>query len=237
MLLSRELKKTGDERIIETTKLPNSRIGIGLKNVGKSVVISYVVASSPLEGKVFPGDIIRLSGDGRSSTRGPTLTNPGADAKIVAEAFYAASHLMLSVETPSSLANAESVFLLHSEGEELGIQLDKCPVSGRARVSSLAPNSVAATRVSRHDLSVGDLIVACSEEGILHEVASAKDGSARLSVRSSGAMEIRVVKPGENQPPCNWSRPSSARSSRADTAEALTAEICMPPDYAAAIAV
>ena len=184
---------------------------------------------SPLEGRVFPGDIINLSG------------NNGArpDAHALSAAFHASAHLVLTVETPTLLAHASSVFLLPSAHDDLGIQVDKDPETGRARVVGLAPGSVAATKVGRDSLAPGDLIVAVSEAGTLYDVPTAKEAAARLKVTGGGTTELRVVRPQAQalrsaRSPA--SRPTSARPMGAEYAPQPAFDIFAPPPaYQAAV--
>jgi len=144
------------------------------------------------------------------------------DAHALSAAFHAASHLALSVQTPTLLEGARSVFILSSSSQgpdDLGISVERDRETGRARVASLIPGSIAATRVGRDVLAPGDLIVAISEEGTLHDVPTYKEAAGRLKLSESGAIELRVVRPvgGENHmlSPRASSRPASARPERA----------------------
>jgi len=225
----------GASREVTVSKMGNSRVGIGLVNRNRRVHIAQVAATSPLEGLVFPGDIINLAGNGHGGKILDALTSTRApDAVALSAAFHAASVLTLSVETPEPLANARSVFILMSQHDvELGITLEKDPHTGRARIARLAPGSAAATRVDRDVLAPGDLVVAVAEGGVLYEVANVKEATARLDKRAEGgAIELRVVRPLMNPLSSRSSRPSSA-ACRADLAPSMGV---LPPPYTTAVA-
>jgi len=175
---------------VRVSKLADSRVGVGLANgPGRTICVAEVFASSPLEGHIWPGDIIR----GVAGTNLP----PRSDAASLANIFRIASDLDLSVETPRALSDARTVFLICQAGgaSEIGIMVDKDPSSSFARVSSLAPGSLAATELDRGSLRPGDLIVAVGFNGGLHQVSNVKDCAARLQA-ATGAIELRVVRPG-----------------------------------------
>jgi len=183
-----------NRRQVQISKEPASRVGVGLVNLRKGVVgVAEVAATSPLKGLIFPGDIIQ---PGTTSTATPNVgSSPDADG--LSAFFFATSELALTVETPPLRAEAQSVFLRSSElGEtpELGIQVDKEPVTGRARVSRLKPDSIATAAVGGNVLAPGDLIVAVSEGGTLYETSNASQVVARLKAYRCGAVELRVVR-------------------------------------------
>ncbi len=226
-------------RLVEVTKMANSRVGVGLVMRGRSVIVHQVAATSPLEGKVFPGDVINLAGNGlRAANMIDALTSTRApDAHALSAAFHAASSLSITVETPALLASASSVFLLVSEADSLGIRVDKCPTTGRARVAHIEPMSAAATNLSRQDLAIGDLIVSVSEGGTLFDVADVKEAATRLNACESGAVELRVVRAAEiTAARPRSSRPASARPRTADPAMSAFEHEPMPPAYTAAVA-
>ena len=194
-------------RLVEVTKMANSRVGVSFVMRGRSVIVHQVASTSPFEGKVFPGDLISLASDGIRAL----------DANGLSQHIFAASSLTLCVETPALLASARSVFLLFSAPDDLGIHVDKCPTTGRGRVAHIVPLSAAATNLSRSDLAVGDLIVGVSEGGNLFDVADAKEVVARLKACESGAVEIRVVRASEVASAApRSSRPFSARPRTAE---------------------
>lgn len=215
MMLAGKKKETTHCRQVQISKLPESRVGVGLVNLGRGVVgVAEVAATSPLEGLIFPGDIIQLGATsasaGVSSTRCPTPAGGTPDANALSAAFFAASDLCLTVETPPLLAEAQSIFLHSSElGDtlELGIQVEKDTATGRARVARLKPDSIAASAVGCDALAPGDLIVAVSEGGTLHETDNASQVAARLKAYQGGAVELRVVRSPGSQ---SSTRPSSA---------------------------
>ena len=180
-------------RQVQISKEPASRVGVGLVNLRKGVVgVAEVAANSPLKGLIFPGDIIQLGATSAAPTVG---SSPDADG--LSAFFFATSELSLTVETPPLRAEAQSVFLRSSElGEtpELGIQVDKEPVTGRARVARLKPDSIATAAVGGNVLAPGDLIVAVSEGGTLHETSNASQVVARLKAYRCGTVELRVVR-------------------------------------------
>jgi len=228
-----------NSRLVEVSKLANSRVGVGLTMRGRDVTIAQVAASSPLEGHVFPGDVINLSGNGSARLLDGLTSTRAPDANVLAAAFHAASQLSIQVETPTLLTSAYSVFILASNGGDLGIEVDKDHETGRARVNYLAPGSAAATKVGRDVLAPGDLIVAVSEGGTLYDVATAKEAAAKLKHSAAGAIELRVVRPPDepSQTPRSAHRPSSARSIRhAELVPPQSALCSLPPAYTTAIA-
>ena len=109
-----------NRRTVTACKLPNSRIGIGLSDCrGRGVVIAEVHSSSPLEGLVWPGEVIR-------SVRG---MQGRVDATNLSNALRAAQSLEMIVETPLSIVDARSVFLLSNGDVETGRRGNGCGCS------------------------------------------------------------------------------------------------------------
>ena len=204
-------------RLVEVSKLASSRVGVGLTMRDSRIAIANVSAASPLEGLCFPGDFVNLpSPDDATSLRsaGPTT----ADA--LSAIFFASSHLIISVETPPALTSARSVFLTIGDDDLLDIKVVQDSQTGRARISKLEPRCQpdtkdleAANTVSGDALATGDLIVAISEGGILHDVANAKDARDKLRSVRRGMIEIRVVRPvvDNRQTSTTTSGPASAQ--------------------------
>ena len=73
-------------RLVEVTKMANSRVGVSFVMRGRSVIVHQVASTSPFEGKVFPGDLISLASDGIRAL----------DANGLSQHIFAASSLSLS---------------------------------------------------------------------------------------------------------------------------------------------
>jgi len=179
-------------RRVRVSKMADARVGVGLVQAGRSIQIAEVSAGSPLEGHVWPGDIIK-------GVAGQPLP-PRTDAHSLANVFCRANDLDIHVETPVALSDARTVFLIANADEpggatELGITLERDPSRGLARVASLTPGSLAATTVDRDSLARGDLIVAVGFGGVLVQVENPKECQALLAKATEGAIELRVVRP------------------------------------------
>ena len=187
-------------RNVEATKLPDSRIGVGLLQRGSAVIVHEVFASSPLEGLVWPGEIVKLKSMDHDHTLAanrplrPSSACRTLSAKALSEHCWQSSKLELIVETPAAISNAKSTWLFCEAASELGITVERDPESGRARIQSLVPGSVAATTVDRDSLSNGDIIVAIGVEGTLSGVSNHKEAMSKLN-GAVGAIELRVVRP------------------------------------------
>jgi len=223
------IKEAGSHRrLVSVSKLAESRVGVGLVHAGRGIVtVAEVASTSPLEGLIFPGDIISMAPATGSSTRCPTPSVSTPDAVALSAAFFAASELNLNVETPAALVGARSIFLHSSEMEttivQLGIDLSK-DRSGFARVARLMPGSIAAAATGPDALMPGDLITAVSSGGTLHATKSVGDTASRLKLYEGGPIELRIIR-REASGSSTCSRPSSARSSRAES------DLTAPPAY------
>lgn len=59
-MLKAGLGNNHNTRRVRVSKLADSRVGVGLANgPGRTICVAEVFASSPLEGHIWPGDIIR----------------------------------------------------------------------------------------------------------------------------------------------------------------------------------
>ena len=208
-----------NRRSVSVRKIPNSRIGIGLTDCrGRGVVIAEVHSSSPLEGLVWPGEVIR-------SVHGMQLK---MDAQNLSNALRAAQSLEIVVETPSALADARSVFLISNGDVEtgrrgsgcggMGLVLERDQSSGFARIASITAGSIAEATISRDSLAVGDLLVSVGGCGVLHETETAQEALAKLQSLSGeiGAVELRLVRPS------GWAGADPIREPSRDD------EICSP---------
>ena len=149
---------------------------------------------------------------------------------------------MLLVETPTLLENAQSVFL--SCDGDLGIKVYADPQTGRACIAQLAAHrqvepsefGLPGSPIGRDKLAPGDLIVAISEGGTLHNVANSKEATARLKADQTGTVELRIVRPSSSDseawsPRATVSMPMSPASNAPRTYESPRAILSTPPAY------
>jgi hypothetical protein len=196
-------------------RVPALSVGIGLVDRGRLIVVAEVFASSPLEGLLWPGDVIHGAGESQRSS-------PLQSARKLASSLFATARVELSVETPADLAGATSAFLIAPESAgpraDLGVQIEKDGASCFGRVAAITPGSVAAEVAGSVRgapcLQEGDLLVAVGYGGALREALDWKEARDLVAAAASegGAIELRVVRPGGMNETTIWTQSSPNRA-------------------------
>ena len=176
-------------RTVHLTKGAHDRVGMSLAHGATRrdiVVVDSVSLSSPLCGKVFPGDhVLEMNG---AAARDPSR---------VARECTRTSDLTLVVLSP--LGQSVSVqFLKDSPDDLFDLELERdnemgLPCVKRSTTPVIHDLELGLSKHSRF-LEPGDIVVSVSARGTQWLVTSVKDAMARLREAPQGVVEVRVVR-------------------------------------------